>query len=290
METADRLQRRIEGLRDLQSIVRTMKALAAVSIRQYEEAVRSLDDYYRTVRLGLSAVLQRSEMAAPRGEGRQAAVVFGSDQGLCGRFNENIVQRVAVDVPLRGDGIESPILAVGARCAAELERNGYMVEEDFMVPGSASRITATVQRILLKMDEWTTSQRVTEVRLFYNCRVDSANYQPAAFRLLPLEPQALGRESPKTAFKTVPMFTMEPQRLLTLLLRQYLFVSVFRACAESLASEHGSRLAAMQNAESNLEETLEEVSTRFRRVRQENITSELLDVVAGFEASAPDQT
>jgi F-type H+-transporting ATPase subunit gamma len=80
---------------------------------------------------------------------------------------------------------------------------------------------------------------------------------------------------------------MDRERLLGGLLRQHYFVILFRACAESLAAEHGGRLAAMQAAEKNIEERLEEVTGRFRRVRQETITSELLDVVAGFEAAQP---
>ena len=84
---------------------------------------------------------------------------------------------------------------------------------------------------------------------------------------------------------------MKPQRecldrktLLARLLRQYFFVTTFRACAESQASEHASRLAAMQSAEKNLDERLDEVTTLYRRMRQEAITTELLDVVSGFEA------
>jgi F-type H+-transporting ATPase subunit gamma len=77
---------------------------------------------------------------------------------------------------------------------------------------------------------------------------------------------------------------MQRKALLSRLLHQYLFVSIFRACAESQASEHTSRLAAMQSAQRNLDERLEEVTMTFRRARQNLITTELLDVVAGFEA------
>jgi F-type H+-transporting ATPase subunit gamma len=83
---------------------------------------------------------------------------------------------------------------------------------------------------------------------------------------------------------------MPREALLSRLLRQYLFVSIFRACAESQASEHASRLAAMQAAERNLDTRLEEVTMTFRRARQDVITSELLDVVAGFEAITTDGT
>ncbi|KAA3624930.1 MAG: F0F1 ATP synthase subunit gamma, partial [Proteobacteria bacterium] len=73
--------------------------------------------------------------------------------------------------------------------------------------------------------------------------------------------------------------------LLTALLRQYFFVSISRACAESQASEHASRLNTMQSAQKNLDERIDEVTMQYRRLRQEAITTELLDVVSGFEAA-----
>jgi F-type H+-transporting ATPase subunit gamma len=82
----------------------------------------------------------------------------------------------------------------------------------------------------------------------------------------------------------LPTFTMAPDTLLERLLNQHLFVTIFRACAESQASEHASRLAAMQAAQRNLDERVSDVTMQFRRARQNVITSELLDVVAGFEA------
>ena len=71
------------------------------------------------------------------------------------------------------------------------------------------------------------------------------------------------------------------------LIREYLFVSLFRACAESLASENASRLAAMQRADKNIDELLENLNGTFQRLRQSGIDEELFDVMAGFEASGP---
>ena len=68
------------------------------------------------------------------------------------------------------------------------------------------------------------------------------------------------------------------------LIRGYLFVSLFRACAESLASENASRLAAMQRAEKNIDDLLEDLNGTFHRVRQSGIDEELFDVISGFEA------
>ena len=84
--------------------------------------------------------------------------------------------------------------------------------------------------------------------------------------------------------KSLPIFRMDGDQIFSSLIREYLFVSLYRAFAESLASENASRLASMQNAEKNIEEQLQDLHVQFHRTRQMTITEELLDIVAGFEA------
>lgn len=287
METAETLQRRIRSFEDLRSIVSTMKALSAVSIRQYERAVESLRDYYRTVALGLHVALQHMQPiptgSRARGQAPVGAVVFGSDHGLCGRFNEDVADHALNRLVAVGAGRR--VLAVGARVAAHLEHAAQPLEEVFFVPGAASRITATVQRILLKIDAWRTESGTEDVRLYYNRHLSGASYEVQTMQLLPLDPAHLhGLRETGWPSRVLPTFRLPREALLASLVRQYLFVSLFRACAESQASEHGSRLAAMQSAEKNLDERLEEITLQFRSTRQNAITGELLDVVAGFEA------
>jgi F-type H+-transporting ATPase subunit gamma len=290
MESLEQLHKQLDSLDELRAIVKTMKALSAASIRQYEQAVDALAGYSQTVERGLYVVLKDMvSMQSPvriAGESRRlAAIVFGSDHGLCGRFNEEItgyaLDRMASTTADPGNRL---LLAVGARAAANLEQEGQSVEEDFLVPGSASRITATVQQILLKIDEWRENAGVHYVFLFYNRHTEGKSHKPTVLELLPLNLQRFHRlREAGWPSRSLPTFTMNRAALLRRLLHQYLFVSIFRACAESQASEHASRLAAMQSAERNLGERIEEVTTVFRRARQNAITSELLDVVAGFE-------
>lgn len=290
MESLEQLHNQLDSLEDLRTIVKTMKALSAASIRQYEQAVTALGDYYRTIERGLHVVLKNMQHmpTVPQSvESRpMAAIVFGSDHGLCGRFNEEVaghaIRRMA-SVPAKQQ--KRFILAVGARAAAALEQEGEIIEEDFLVPGSAAQITATVQQILLKVDEWRENDGVYYVYLFYNRHTGSKGYTPADFKLLPIDLKKFHRlEEQAWPSRSLPTFTMERETLLQRLLNQYLFVTIFRACAESQASEHASRLAAMQSAQRNLDDRLEEVTMVFRRARQNSITSELLDVVSGFEA------
>ncbi len=289
MSSTERIRHELASLTDLQSIVRTMKALAAASVRQYERAQESLVEYYRTVELGLHVVLRHHPgplAERRRGAPRAGIVVFGSDQGLCGRFNEEIVsyvrQRLAA-VPAS----EKPLrtVAVGQRAAEELEAAEYRVEGDYFTPSSSEGITATVQQLLLKVDEWQREAGVDHVYVFYNRQEPGSGYRPTGIQLLPVDlPRFRRLEAEPWPTRVIPTFSMPVRPLLSSLLRQYFFVTLFRGCAESLAAEHNSRLAAMQGAEKNIEERLEELTGTYRRERQGAITAELLDVVAGFEA------
>lgn len=296
MESLEELHKQLNSLGELRTIVKTMKALSAASIRQYEQAVSALSGYYQTVERGLHVVLKDMEMPPatrrhPHHPPRLAAIVFGSDHGLCGRFNEEIteyaIQRMASTA---ADPQNRLLLAVGTRVAASLEHAGQSIEENFLVPGSANQITVTVQQILLKIDEWREQSDVHYVYLFYNRHSGGQGYRPTGIELLPVNLRRFHRlEEEPWPSRSLPTFSMDRERLLSHLLHQYLFVSVFRACAESQASEHSSRLAAMQSAQRNLDERLDEVTMTFRRVRQNVITSELLDVVSGFEALTSDK-
>jgi F-type H+-transporting ATPase subunit gamma len=296
METLEYLHKQLESLDELRTIVKTMKALSAASIRQYEQAVRALAGYYETVERGLHVVLKDMELpptSSPSKEStRIAAIVFGSDHGLCGRFNEEITEHALSYLNSIAPGKEKRLfLAVGARAAASLEHAGQVIEEDFLVPGSAEQITATVQQILLKVDEWRQEAGVQHVYLFYNRHTGSRGFEPTDMVLLPIDLHRFQRlqEAPWPS-RSLPTYSMDQETLLSRLLHQYLFVSIFRACAESQASEHASRLASMQAAERNLDDRVEEVTMTFRRARQSVITSELLDVVSGFEAITAQET
>ena len=287
MPSLDTLKRTIETVQDIQSIVRTMKALAAVSIYPYERAIESMYNYSRTIELGLQVVLaDRAPPAEPR-ESKHAdvgVVVFGSDRGLCGRFNEDIAEYTLTTLASENIAMERRhILAVGARAEARLREAGQPVHEIFFVPGSVAGITATVQAILQQIETWQEQHTVAKVLLFYNRQLSSTGRRPEMSQLLPLEfSRFQGSNAPKWPSRALPTYTMERADLVASLVRQYLFVWVFRACAFSLASENAGRLASMQAAERNITERLAELSSTFNQERQEMITSELLEVVSGF--------
>lgn len=289
MPTLEEVRRRVETAEGLQAVVKVMKTLSAVSIRHYEKAVESLAEYNRTVELGLQIVLKRGveEAMPPKSEGshRLGAIIYGSDQGMCGPFNVQVASYAMETMDHLGIERENrTILAVGQRMIAPLEDAGQPVAERLPVPTSSAGITSMIQRILMKIEAWRLRGELDRAMLFYNGYAGSS-YRPYGQRLLPIDLDGFqGLQSQAWPSRVLPTFTMEWTRLFSALVRQYLFVSLYRAFAESLASENSSRLRAMQSAEENIEERLEELSAQFRHERQSAITGELLDIVSGFEA------
>jgi len=288
--SAASLRGKIASARELESVVRTMKAMAASSIGQFENAVRALSDYSRTVELGLVACFQERGATPVMPETKRravtgpiGAVVFGSDQGLVGQFNDLVAEfTVKALAELPG----SPrIWAVGERVHACLSDAGLRVAGSFTVPNSVKGVTPLVGKILLASDMLSRQDDVTELHLFYNRPMSGAVYAPVSQRLLPLD-DIWRRRFIERRWPTgnLPEVLEGTGATLQALIREYLFVSVFRACAESLASENASRLAAMQRADKNIGELLRHLTRTFHRVRQRGIDEELFDVVSGFEA------
>jgi F-type H+-transporting ATPase subunit gamma len=287
MPALETLKRSIATVEDIQSIVRTMKALAAVSIYPYERAIESMRNYSRTVELGLQVLLaDRVPPAAPirHPDAGVGIVIFGSDRGLCGRFNEEIAEFTLATLAKEEIAMDRRhVLAVGARAEARLREAGQPVHESFFVPGSVAGITASVHAILRQIDTWQKEVAVGRVLLFYNRQSGGTGRRPEVSQLLPLEfTRFQGANAPPWPSRSIPAFSMERTTLFAALVHQYLFVWVFRACAFSLASENASRLASMQAAERNIGEHLLELSRTFSQQRQENITDELMEIVSGF--------
>lgn len=296
-DTTANLRRKLKSAGDLQSVVRTMKTLAASSIGQYERSVRALGDYYRTVELGLGACLRGSEPAALLGErkgrteaGAIGAVVFGSDQGLVGQFND-VVADYAVQTLATLPG-RPQVHAVGERVYARLAAAGMPLRGRFPVPHSVQAITPLVGQLQIAIEAQQAKGEYGRVYVFHNRPESAALYKPVSQRLLPLDAQwQHGLAKVRWPTANLPEVLGGREETLRALIREFLFVSLFRACAESLASETASRLAAMERADKNIDELLEDLEVTFHRLRQSGIDEELFDVISGFEAlAAPRQS
>lgn len=290
MQTIESIRKNIRSAEDLRDIVKTMRTLSAVNIHHFERAVESINDYYRSVEMGLQVLLRAGSVTAlqQRQDARGGCyyLVFGSDQGLCGGFNDQIVSHASEVI--RGNeiqGSEDTIACAGTRTRAALEEKKHQISEVISVPGGLSSVTPVVQRIVLSVTSLQSRGKISRVMMFHHRLVSQLSYQPASVSLLPIDKawiQSVQRK--KWPSSVIPVFTMERDKLFSALFRQYIFVSLFRAFSESMACENAARLQSMQSAEKNIVERLDQLGALFRTERQQAITGEILDIVSGFEA------
>ncbi len=283
------LLKKISSATELQAVARTMKAAAASNIGQYEQAAQAVAEYARVIDLGLGACFREMqykslapEQTSAAGVATAGAVVFGSDQGLVGRFNE-IVADFALETLTALPG-KPQLWVIGERVYTRLQDSGLPLQSVFNVPNSVQAISPLVGQILLAYEAFDRKQCIDELYLFYNRTTSGAVYAPVRRRLLPLDApwrrQLAALPWPSPNLPEV----MGGGAALRALIREYLFVSLFRAAAESLSSENASRLAAMQRADKNIDELLENLHDAFHRLRQNSIDNELFDVISGYEA------
>lgn len=291
MPTTDAITRRINTAEDLRSLVRTMKALAVVNIRDYEEAAAALDDYAAAVALGFQALLHiRPDILPPRSArqptSRVGTIVLGSDYGLCGSFNEQVA---AFYLERRPAGTV-PLLALGTRIAARLEDRGVVPDMVLALPASATRIVTVVQDLLARVAAWRDAGTVDAVRIYGNAPSGQSAYRPREGALLPLDEDALRRRAAAPwRPRALPAVAGDWDAVFSALVQEHLFVTLHRAIAQSLACENASRLAAMHAAERNIDGRLHDLRGQFHRERQTAITTELLDVVSGYEVLTSDR-
>lgn len=289
-QNMEELRRKIQTATDLQGVVSTMKVLSSINIRQYQQAVQALDEYNETIQLGLRAVLKNRPhpmLTTSPDSNRLIAIVFGSDQGLVGLFNDRVVRYAVHQMADVEETLPENrrIIAVGLRLTPHLQDLDQPVHHTLNVPGSESGIVAVIMRILFQIDSLRQEKVINRMVLYFNRPMGSASYYPTRINLLPLQkPWLDSLTSEPWGARAFPMATMEWDRLFTVLIQQYFFVSLYRAMANSLASENASRLASMENAESNIDERLDTLNMIYKRVNQTMITEELFDVIAGFEA------
>ncbi len=269
-----------------------MKAVAAASIGDYERAVMALGDYFATVERGLGACfrdhdLQPTITASFNKQSPPCMIVFGTDQGLVGQFNDSIADFSLKSFSHPEQAVQRnpqrPLVwTVGERLNERLNDAGIATQACFDVPNSVKAITPLIGQILLSIEDQQLITVMSELHLFYHRPGNGPVYTPVTQRLLPLDQhwceQLADRKWPAN---NIPELLGDKTETLGALIREYLFVSLFRASAESLSSENASRLAAMQRADKNIEELLETLKRSYHRLRQAGIDEEMFDVIAG---------
>lgn len=285
-QTIEALSRRMSTLQSIRGIVHTMKTLSAVNATPYERAANAIEAYHATIIEGLQIFAYSThgfELPVPDRRAPKIALIFGSDHGLCGGYNE-AVARAALDGGVSRDW---HILAVGAQMDDALTGLGFCPVEMFTPPASVDGIGRLAGEILISLDQHRARAPNGElsVTMFHMQRDKRGLQSPAVRNLLPLEPNFLiDLERQPWKSRSLPVVTIEPNSIFAALIRNHLFAVLFGATVEAMATENAARLALMQKAERAINDHYDEMLLAIRSARQSEITSELLDVIVGFEA------
>lgn len=283
MRTLQSLNRSISSAESLQSIVTTMKAHASTNIIQFQNAAKASERYRVVLDKALYVVLSSKEESVPSPEspyGVTIHIVFGSDHGLAGSFNERISAYALKEVP---KGPKDLVLVIGQQVLMRIE-DDFEISGIFPIPQSEDGITPTVQRLLARVDEIRGEGGASRVLLYYNRPIEGSTFREEIETLLPIDLEKLSRKEMDWNSRSLPTILMDPDTLLSDLLRQYFFITLYRTFCFSLVAENESRIASMQSAEKNIKERIEELSFLYRMERQTQITEEISDVISGFKA------
>lgn len=288
-QTLEALARRTASMEGIRSVVHTMKTLSVINAAPYEHAASAIAAYHDTVLEGLHAFVSQSGpiSLASSDDAAQVMVVFGSDHGLCGNYNEALAEHVARHITG-----ETTVLCVGAQMADALADQGVGAGKAFFPPASVDGVGRLANLLTQKLDTLRQDSRPHDVSvsLAYFARGEAGMQAPEIVALLPLDRSMMADLQAKPwVSRSLPYFSMPPDELFMALMRSHIFASLFRASAEALVTENAARLALMQQAEQSVDDRLEALKSETRAMRQSEITTELLDVIIGFEALKKDR-
>ena len=287
-QTLETLTRQMGSMESIHSVVRTMKTLSVINSAPYEQAGRAIEAYHQTVLDGLHAFLRSTgPLDVPVHEvSEKVFVVFGSDHGLCGSYNEVLAAHLSAQIATEGGGAPT-VLCVGAQMADALADRSIEVERLFLPPASVDGIGRLANLLTQHLDEIRQKAHPSDiaVNLTFTARGDGGGQVTKSVPLLPLG-DALLHDLQKEAWesRSLPTFSMQARELFLSLIRGFVFASLFKASAEAMVTENAARLALMQQAEQSIEDRLEALRSDANALRQSGITTELLDVIIGFEA------
>jgi F-type H+-transporting ATPase subunit gamma len=276
------IRKRITSVRSTQQITKAMKMVAAAKLRRAQEAVVQSRAYAAKLSevvasLASEASLREHRLVRARTpESRVLLLVFTADRGLCGGFNANLIRQS--EAFLAREGATPSLVIVGRKGFDYYKKRPVEIREQYV--GIASRAPINVARQLVERAvELFVADEVDAVYMLYSQFRSALSQVPTIERVLPIEAPAAATDAGRE-------YLFEPSREAVIedLLPRYVEVKILQALLESIASEHGARMTAMDSATRNASDMIERLTLEMNRARQATITKELMEIVGGAEA------
>lgn len=292
METLDSLKKQLSTSKGIKQVVTTMKALAGANIKRYEKATHAIYMYRKNIELGLRGVLSKDFSITHKYDNdkeceKYIIVAIGSNQGLCGRFNDKIIEFLVDDLKKQNLKKEDVLVyTVGDRLAMLVENKDIKPIFHLSVPNAIESIADSVYLLLSKLDNIKDKYKKYKILLYHTKHESSSNGVAVKTQLLPINPEIFESIKEKSwPTKELPFWRIDGGELLKDLIKQYLFTTLYYTFSTSITSEQMNRLMTLQNAENNINDMIENTKLKYNQQRQMQITSQLLDVVSGAQVA-----
>lgn len=291
MATLRELKTRIGSVASSEKITGAMKMISSAKVHKNEAQLRELLPFKTQIQRIMSHILETgnefdSALIETREVKRVGVVVFGSDDGLCGAYNLNIFKQLLVVLAemrrKHGDGVQFVVYPVGGKIEKAVRK---IVDQDVTVecrPGVDSKMSGE------KVTEFTESLResflngeLDEVDVIYMRYYTMSRQRLQQEQLFPVVPDDLEGEVSGAETNKLYIFEPDPNSIFKAVLPMFVMSTMQEITIENRASEQAARVMAMQSANDNAKKLLEELQLEYNKLRQENITTELLDIMGG---------
>jgi F-type H+-transporting ATPase subunit gamma len=283
MDRLSEIQSRIKNLGELAEVVGAMRSLAAVRVQQARAALPGIRKYAEVVDGALAAAFDLASGAVEPSASTEigtgsTAIAFSSEQGFVGAFNEHVLDRAAKQIAAPGDRL----LVVGSRGASLAAERHLAVAWTVPMATHGDGVAPVARRVAREVYRRAAHGELRRVTLVYARTSGGAASEVVVTTLLPFDPTPY--LSGSAGVGPQPLANLGRRDLLDELVDELVFAELMRAAMESFASENGARLATMEAAHTSIDRKLDDLSQDERQRRQDEITTELLDIVTGAEA------
>jgi len=286
------IRKRIASVKSTQQITRAMRMVAAAKLRKAQDRIVAAKPYAEKMEeMAGNLAIRAGEIKHPLLETRDEVkrvllVSFSSDRGLCGAFNNNLIKAAEkFTKEVRDSGQEATLICVGTKSFDYFKKRKYEIREKYLNIGSENDFD-TAQVIARDVISAYTEKEFDRVAILFSEFYSPMRQTPVLKELFPISTGADQEEEPAGGLLAEYIFEPPAADLLEKLLPKFVEVQIYRGILDNLASEHGARMTAMENATSNADDMIKDLTLTFNKARQESITRELMDIVGGAEAQA----
>jgi F-type H+-transporting ATPase subunit gamma len=283
---------RIESTKSTQQITKALKLVSAAKLGKAQHQIVNMRPYSHSLLKMIANIAITQRVSHPLLETRTnpqkiLLLVLSSDRGLCGGFNSQINKFTEIYLKENKSKFETvDVLFIGKRASDYFLKRG-LKPLDIILKLDKDISYSLASRVAEKIMKYYLDGHYDEVRLVYNEFKSAISQNVVCETLLPVDltKQTLSLpEAHAPAFAVDMVFEPEPRQAIDLLLVRHFTSQVFRCMAESVAAEHGARMTAMENASNNARDVLSKLTLTYNKLRQEKITTELIEIVSGAEA------